>query len=289
MKIYPLPVDPLLQPAQQDFLAPPHNEQWNVCTDFEAWLHSQSGLVTDNRAEADWDYLPIYWNRVYINYDWGEGLQPELQAEISRLVDPARRTFTICEYDVVEMQPHLDLHGMVVFTASRRGERGVDIPLLCTPHLRRGRRPKKRWLASFVGNLETWGIRSGMADVLGDRDDCCLMHGQYGTGFFVDLLLRSYVALAPRGHGGQSFRFYEAMQLGVVPAYVSDLDCRPFKRWIDWDACSLWYPSPEGLAELPGLCKQRLLRMGENAARVYAEHLAYGRWCRYVIRELEAL
>jgi len=291
MKIRPLAVAPVFQPQAVNFVSPPHNEQWNVCRDFEAWLHSKPDLLTDNPNEADWEYLPLYWNSVYINHQWGEGMQPELQREIERLVSRNRPTFTICEYDIRQMQPHLDLCGMQVFTASRRGaDTGIDIPLLCTPHTVPASAPDKRWRASFIGNLDTWGIRSGMHDEIGDLSDVWLSHDNRGTGFFVDLMLASYIALAPRGHGGQSFRFYEAMQLGTVPLYVSDLDCRPFRRWIDWDACSLYVPSLDGLRGVVlNACKERLLKMGANAAQVYREHLAYGQWCRYVIKELEAL
>jgi hypothetical protein len=291
VKIRPLSVDPAFQPPSVNFTSPPHNEQWSVEQDWEAWLYSQHDLLTDNPHEADWEYLPLYWNRTYINYGWGEGMQPELQREIERCVSRNRRTFTICEYDVREMQPHLDLCGMTVFTASRRGaDTGIDIPLLCTPHMLPATVPDKRLRASFIGNLDTWGIRSGMRQELGDLPDVYLAHDQRGTGFFVNLMLASYIALAPRGHGGQSFRFYEAMQLGTVPLYISDIDCRPFKKWIDWDACSLYLPSLDGLRSVVmGTCKERLLHIGANAARVYNEHLRYGQWCRYVIKELEAL
>lgn len=290
MKIFILPVDTLFRPDKQNFTAPPHNEQWGVEQSFEAWLLAHPDLLTDNPDMADWDYLPLYHNRCYVNHGWGQDLQPELQAEIDRLINPNRPAFTISEYDIDAVQPHLELWGMTVFTASRINETDIDIPLLCTPHIVEGPPPPKRWLASFIGNLDTWGIRFGMRDELGDRADCYLEHEQRGTDFFVQLMRESLVALAPRGHGGQSFRFYEAMQLGVVPCYISDLDCRPFPDVIDWDMCSLYLPSPHGLRDLlTGIPKGRLLEMGACAARVYNEHLRYGQWCWYVIEALEAL
>ena len=290
MRIFILPVDPLFQPERQNFVSPPHNEQWNVCRDFLAWLQAQPDLLTDDPDEADWDYLPLFWNAVYINNAWGNDLQAELQTEIDRLINPNRPAFTISEYDIDAVQPHLNLWGMTVFTASRINDTDIDIPLLCTPHIVEGPAPSKRWLASFVGNLDTWGIRSGMRDELGDRADCYLAHDQRGTAFFVQLMRELLVALAPRGHGGQSFRFYEAMQLGTVPCYISDLDCRPFPDVIDWDMCSLYLPSLAGLRDLlTGIPKRRLAEMGACAARVYNEHLRYGQWCKYVIEALERL
>ena len=37
---------------------------------------------------------------------------------------------------------------------------------------------------------------------------------------FTDTTLRSKFALAPRGYGRGSFRFYEVMQLGAIPIYM---------------------------------------------------------------------
>jgi len=96
------------------------------------------------------------------------------------------------------------------------------------------------------------------------------------------------VALAPRGDGGQSFRFYEAMQIGTVPLLISDIDTRPFKRWLDWDWFSLYATSCEWIHEsLSASPKDWYLRTGGNAARVWEHDLRYGKWCRYVIKELE--
>ena len=57
---------------------------------------------------------------------------------------------------------------------------------------------------------------------------------------FAKEILQSEIALCPRGHGGDSFRFYEAMQLGVAPLFIGDIDTRPFKSQIDWNKCSFY-------------------------------------------------
>jgi len=290
MMIHRLAVHEEFRPARQNYVMPPHNEQWGVEQDFDRWLR-ESRYITDDPREADWDYLPIYWNRYYINNNWG-GRTDELQSEVLRLVSHNRATFTICEYDVRDMQPQLDLCNMLVFTASRRAANGsVDIPLLCSPHpMSEGPRPVKKWLASFVGNLRAHSPRPEMAEVLVGRPDCCILDGQHGPGFFVNLLLSSYIALAPAGHGGQSFRFYEAMQLGIVPLLLGALDARPFKEWIDWERASLYLPDARALNGLLDAYEGReweLVHMGRLARDVYDRCLAYGRWCEFVIKELE--
>jgi hypothetical protein len=103
-------------------------------------------------------------------------------------------------------------------------------------------------------------------------------------------MLRSYIALCPRGYGGSSFRFYEAMQLGVVPLLIGDIDTRPFKPFLDWDHLSLYARSVDkALGVLDSYTTDELLQFGERARRVWKERLTFGKWCRYVFKELETI
>jgi hypothetical protein len=77
------------------------------------------------------------------------------------------------------------------------------------------------------------------------------------------------------------------MDLGIVPYHIGVPDTRPFKKWIKWDECSLysetvkdmWLPRDETM----------LKSMGWKAHAVYHERLKYGKWCQYVLMELEQL
>jgi len=288
MKIHILPVAKEFQPDKQNFRMPTHGQDWNVERDFYKWLLNHTHLTTGKPEEADWDYAPFFWNLLYINWQWGEGGRDKIQNEILRLVSRNRPTFTICEYDIRQMQPFYDLCNMVVFTASRRGDSDdIDIPLLCSPHTIPQRMPEKRFLASFIGNLQTDGIRMEMQEKLQHEQGVEIKHGDKGPEFFVNLLLSSYIALAPRGHGGQSFRFYEAMDLGIVPYHIGTPDTRPFKKWIDWDKCSLYAPTVDDVW-LPR-DETELKSMGWRAHNIYREQLQYGKWCPYVLSELERL
>lgn len=287
MKIHILPMSSRFQPPQQNYRMPTHGRDWGVEQDFHKWLLSHPE-ITSGPKEADWDYLPLYWNRTFINWGWGQNGHNDIQSEILRLVSRNRPTFTICEYDVRSMQSFYDLCGMVVFTASRRGDsQDIDIPLLCSPHSLPGQMPEKKYLASFAGNLQIDGIRLEMQERLAGRSDVKIIQGNSGPSFFVDLMLSSYIALAPRGHGGQSFRFYEAMDLGIVPYHIGTPDTRPFKKWIPWALYSLYSPTAKDVY-LPD-DKEALMQMGHDAQEIYRSHLQYGEWCQYVLRELEAL
>jgi hypothetical protein len=148
--------------------------------------------------------------------------------------------------------------------------------------------PRKKYLASFIGRLATHPVRQRMAEVLKGRPDVKIVDGDQGSRAFVRMTMASFVALAPRGYGGSSFRFFEAMQLGVVPILIGEHDTRPFKSFIDWDRCSFYVPDPNNLPALLGsLSRADLLERGRAAARIYLSDIAYGSWCRFVVKEIE--
>jgi hypothetical protein len=285
-----------MMPTSSKFVWPNHNEDFGVEQDFYAWLVA-SDHITNNYHEADWHYLPIWWNRYYLNSfmnntddDANERYKAALIDATMRAIINPHRTFTVCEYDPFVLQPWLPLDGLTVFTGSRRHTWGIDVPLLSTPHVAHSRPAEKRYLASFIGHLGTHAMREYMSDALTGRDDVHIEHGNRGEGAFVELMLNSHIALAPRGDGGASFRFYEAMQLGIVPLFLSDVDTRPFRRWLDWDDCTLYRDNCAGMYEyMTSYDHAELDAMGARAKAMYDEHLAYGRWCPYVMKELETV
>lgn len=288
MKIYVLPVADILQPKSQPFRYPRHNADYGVEQDFLNYLTGNNLLITTNQKCADWHYLPVYWTRWHLNRDYGRHGVEQLQREVSAVVVDDAKTFTICQYDD---GPKVNLGRTVVFLAARRGNVGIDVPVLCAPHhpwfiIE----PKKRYLASFVGRLSSHPIRTQMAQCLTGHPQVFLYDGEKSTRYFLRKMLESYTALCPRGYGGTSFRFFEAMQLGVAPFFIGEPDTRPFKKFIDWDQCSLYAREATFLhGYLESLDIERLVAMGHKAAQVYQEDLCFGKWCRYVIRELEEL
>jgi hypothetical protein len=52
---------------------------------------------------------------------------------------------------------------------------------------------------------------------------------------FIEKTLHSKFALAPRGYGKSSFRFFEIFQLGGIPIYVwDDVEWLPYKDILDY-------------------------------------------------------
>jgi hypothetical protein len=53
---------------------------------------------------------------------------------------------------------------------------------------------------------------------------------------FIDQTINSKFALAPRGYGRSSFRFFEIFKLGAIPVYIwDDNEWLPYKDIIDYD------------------------------------------------------
>ena len=285
MKIYILPIDSRFQPGSARIVHPAHNSDYGVEQDFFQYLHSNPHLVTDNPNEAEWHYLPVYWTRYYINHHFEKTDLSELQQSVNLSILSDSKTFTICQYDD---GPLVNLGATINFLSSRRTETGVDIPLLCSLHRIPEVKPSKKYLSTFIGLLPNHSIRQEMFDTIKYRNDLCMASGS--TELFVEKTLESYVALCPRGYGGSSFRFFEAMQLGVAPLMISDLDTRPFKEFIDWHEISLFTSSATNLNSLlDSLNTCGLLEMGQRAEKVYQEKLCYQKWCKYILEYLASL
>jgi Exostosin family len=285
MTIYVLPVHPHLQPKSQPFVYPKHSTDYGVEQDFHAFLENNRHLVVENPHEAAWHYLPVYWTRWHLCHDYGKFGRGELQTHVDRAILDDTKTFTICQYDD---GPLADIGKTTQFLAARKTSVGVDIPVLTTPHKLPFFIPRKRYHASFVGRLRTHPIRAEVARVLSGRPDVFIYDGVKSSRYFVRKTLASWIALAPRGYGGSSFRFFEAMQLGVVPLFVGDVDTRPFKHFIAWDSCSFYVSrAAEVLRILEKVSYEVLETMGQRAQDVYLNSLAFGRWCDLVVKELE--
>lgn len=284
MKIYLLPVPLDLQPNKQGFLYPKHNSDYGVEQDFYQFIQNHPECLTSNSGDADWHYLPVYWTRWHLRHDYGRTGLDELQGLANSTILDDSKTFTICQYDD---GPIVDIGKSLQFLASRKTDEGIDIPLLCDQHQKRIVL-FKTYLASFAGRINTHPVRAEMQQALNSVGDIYIDDRDLDTADYVKLLSKSYIALSPRGYGGSSFRFYEAMQLEAVPALIGDIDTRPFKDFIDWDQISIYASKPDDLiGKIKIHTKGQLKRMGRKARDVYINELTYQKWPKLVLAELE--
>ena len=102
---------------------------------------------------------------------------------------------------------------------------------------------EKKHLCSFVGTL-THKLRTDMFKILKDKNNFLLIDSGGWTikvnkenqDCFIDITINSKFALAPRGYGRSSFRFFEIMQLGCIPVYIwDDIEWLPYKDVIDYE------------------------------------------------------
>lgn len=287
MKIFILPISEEFQLKDQPFIYPNHNKDYGVEQDFLLFLKNNGYLLTNNFMEADWHYLPIYWTRWHLNHDYAKNGLEQLENQIKKVIINDSKTFTICQYDD---GPVVDLKETLLFLSSRKSNDGFDIPLLSSKHKLPLIKPKKKYLASFVGRINTNEIRKKMYNILKEQKDIFIFDGDLGSSFFVKTILRSYISLSPRGYGGSSFRFFESMQLGAVPYLISGVNTLSFKKYIKWENFCLYSENERDLIEkLNYYNKEKLIEMGKKNKEFFNFNLDYQKWCKFVIKELEDL
>jgi hypothetical protein len=295
MKIYLLNIPEVLQPARQSFNYPAHNKDYGIEQDFLIWIKEQHSLITHDPEAADWHYLPIFWTRWHINHNFAtnnEGLK-QLQEEVSKVLIDDKKTFTITQFDGGTL---INTGSTVVFTAARTINPGIDIPILCSQHLKPPVPIKKKYQATFNGSFDTHPVRIEMQKRFAGNTDI-LIEGSLPTRFYKRWFwaknynlrtLESHIALCPRGTSCNSFRFFEAMQLGVAPCLVGDQDVRPFKKFIPWDEMSYYAATVDELENLlDNLDKKEALKKGKKAYEYSKNELYYQKWCKYIIKELD--
>lgn len=104
---------------------------------------------------------------------------------------------------------------------------------------------EKPILCSFVG-CNTHNVRKKCIDILSKVDGFDITIPEKGwtlnieksnQDMFIEKTLQSKFALAPRGYGKSSFRFFEIFQLGCIPIYVwDDIEWLPYKELIDYSS-----------------------------------------------------
>lgn len=282
MKIYIHPINKEFQPDGIAHPYPQYNSQYGVEQDILDYLQRHN-LTTLDKNNADWIYLPIFWTRWHVNHSWSSWGRDILQDYVDSLNLEYDKVFTVCQYDD---GPIVDLKAATIFLSSRKTEKGIDIPLLASPLERKKQWKDKTILASFAGIFSTHPFRQIMANSLKDNKNVALYNGNYGTEHFVNLMENSQIALCPRGYGGSSFRFYEAMQFGTIPFLIGDIDTRPFKQYIDWNSCSFYLDDPNKTKEfLENIDTSKLEEMSRNALDTW-DKIKYGEWCKYALKEL---
>jgi len=205
---------------------------------------------TEDKPQLTRKYIPALWTNFQIE-GWFQTKKQEMQNSLNQWVkeNPSPNGyFTIAQYDD---GPLLDLpENTIVYGACSGDEvlplvyQDVNNTLIKIP---RKSFKDKTILCSFIGsntsNDVLPNVRGEMAAKL-ERNSKFLMHFTNGwtpvvdsqkQNNFISTTVNSKFALAPRGYGRSSFRFFEIFQLGSIPVYLwNDKEWLPFKDKIDY-------------------------------------------------------
>lgn len=287
MKIFIIKIPEKFRPKNK-LNYPEHHDDYGVEQDFYDFLKNNDHFLTNNPNDADWHYLPVFWTRWHVNHNYAKNGLNELNSELNKKIISHEKTFTICQY---ADGPLLNNPISRVYVSSRNNETDRDIPLLSKNHKTPFIKPRKKYLFSFVGRINTHEIRKEIFSILDKKNNIFLEKNNIGTHKFVKTILKSYVVISPRGYGGNSFRFYEAMQLGSIPFLVGDIDTRPFKNQIEWDKCSFYAKDISQFKKMINNIEEievnRLKEMGKISKKVYDNSLNFKKWCNLLINDLK--
>jgi hypothetical protein len=197
-------------------------------------------------------YIPALWTNFQIE-NWFQTKKNEMQQSLNEWVqnNPSENGyFTIVQYDD---GPLLNLPNDTIVYGACSGN--IPIPLIYQDinntllSLPKKSFQEKTILCSFVGNITSNhiepNVRKIMFDTFANNSNFNMIYSGGWTAsvnhdlqqVFINTTIDSKFALAPRGYGRGSFRFYECFQLGTIPIYIwNDIEWLPFKNIIDYNS-----------------------------------------------------
>ena len=265
---------------------------------FEEYFYDFWNDIPDDQ-KSKLHYIDIYWLNLH-------KLGKFNRTEIQKLVDEeckiakgaGKIPFTLCQWDDnIEIKKP---GNMVVYSIGT--SKDVPMPLLVedkTDRLMKVPRvpfKDKRYLASFVGT-HTHNVRRKLHSQY--KDDPSFVFKIRGgwtnvvpedlATLFITTTQESKFGLAPRGYGASSFRYFELIQMGVIPVYIHDGDnALPFQDEIDYSkfSVSIHIKDIEKLKEiLEGIDEAKYAEMVAQIESV-KHSFTLLESCRYVLRDL---
>lgn len=234
-------------------------------------------FMTDNNLQHDKNgrlYIPILWTNFQIE-GWFNGEKNKMQNILNDWISKnscENGYFTVVQYDD---GPLLQLPQNTIVYGACSGT--TPIPLIYEDNtnslvsIRINNNltfNNKPILCSFVGTI-THNVRARCIDALQHSSNFKFIVNNNWTSNvnsdlqhnFINSTIQSKFALAPRGYGRSSFRFFEIFQLGSIPVYIwDDIEWLPFKDIIDYSKICVSI----NINEISNL-ENKLLNIDENA------------------------
>lgn len=274
----------LFQPRQAPFRYPKYARDFGIEQDFLSFLKKSYPRTVTSPDEAEYVYIPFFWTRYHLQNDYGGYGLEELQAAVDKITTFGVPTFTVCQYDD---GPIVTLANCRIFLGSRKTHGNLDAPLLASKLPGGFVLNNSKFVFNFIGRVDTHPIREELVRALKPLEGGYVRLDGVSPQHYAKILRQSDITLAPRGYGGSSFRFYEAIQAGSVPWLVGDIDSRPFKHQIAWSDFSLYSKTvPEFLEQFEQLTEKRIRFMREAVRENLRPKLRLGHWSWLLIQEL---
>ena len=200
-------------------------------------------------------YIPAFWTNFQIE-PWFNSKRNEMQESLNEWIrqnpnpNPSEGYFTVVQHDDACF---LQLPQNTIIYGGCSGH--IPLPLIYQDTNNTLESiPKKTFLTkpilcSFVGNITSNrvlpNVRQVMFDTLANKNNSNFLIINAGgwkptvnkslQDLFINTTIDSKFALAPRGYGRSSFRFFEIFQLGTIPIYIwNDVNWSPFQNVIDY-------------------------------------------------------
>lgn len=194
-------------------------------------------------------YIPALWTNFQIE-PWFRNKQNEMQSSLNEWIDKnpsSNGYFTIVQYDD---GPLLKLPKDTIIYGACSGN--IPLPLIYQDvkntliHLPKKTFCEKKILCSFVGNITSNSVKPNVRKIMFESLSSnfkMIDSGGWSASvkhhlqkIFIETTIDSKFALAPRGYGRSSFRFFECFLLGTIPIYIwNDINWLPFQDIIDYN------------------------------------------------------
>lgn len=196
-------------------------------------------------------YIPVKWTNFQIE-GWFQHRKNEMQNLLDEWVNnnpSVNGYFTIVQHDD---GPLLTLPKNTIIYGACSGN--IPIPLIYEDKnntlnsYKKISFNEKSILCSFVGNITSNGVmpnvRQCVFNKFNDNTNFKMINSGGWTpsvnqslqDLFINTTIISKFALAPRGYGRSSFRFFECFQLGTIPIYIwNDINWGPFQNIINYN------------------------------------------------------
>jgi len=207
--------------------------------------------ITEKNIITKRKYIPALWTNFQIE-SWFNNKKNNMQQILDNWISinsSENGYFTVVQYDD---GPLLKLPANTIIYGACSGN--IPIPLIyedinnTLDKYEKKKFEQKNILCSFVGNITSNNIQPNVRKILFEK----FIHNKNfeminsggwtpsvnkkNQNIFIEKTLTSKFALAPRGYGRSSFRFFEIFKLGTIPIYVwNDINWLPFQDIINYE------------------------------------------------------